>query len=100
MAKKVLLCDDEPHILRAAEFKLSLAGFAVTTASNGLEAWQAIQADRPDILVTDLQMPQMNGLELSRRVREAFAPHELPIIMLTAKSFEPCMSTRRSASAC
>jgi CheY-like chemotaxis protein len=88
MAKKILLCDDEPHILRAAEFKLSRAGYDVTTASDGREAWQAIQANRPDMLVTDLQMPQMDGLELSRRVRETPATRDLPILMLTAKSFE------------
>jgi DNA-binding response OmpR family regulator len=88
MGKKVLLCDDESHILRAAEFKLSRAGYDVSTAANGLEAWEAIQADRPDILVTDLQMPEMDGLELSRRLRECPATHDLPILMLTAKGFE------------
>jgi CheY-like chemotaxis protein len=88
MGKRVLLCDDESHILRAAEFKLSRAGYDVTTASNGQEAWEAIQANPPDILVTDLQMPRMDGLELSRRVREWPATHDLPILMLTAKGFE------------
>ena len=88
MGKKVLLCDDEAHILRAAEFKLSRAGYDVATASNGQEAWEAIQANLPDILVTDLQMPRMDGLELSRRVRECPATQDLPILMLTAKGFE------------
>jgi DNA-binding response OmpR family regulator len=89
MGKKVLLCDDESHILRAAEFKLSRAGYEVATAADGREAWEAIQASKPDILITDLQMPHMDGLELSRRVRQCPATHDLPILMLTAKGFEP-----------
>ena len=88
MGKKVLLCDDEAHILRAAQIKLSHAGYDVSTAADGQEAWEAIAANPPDILVTDLQMPRMDGLELSRRVRETPATAHLPILMLTAKGFE------------
>jgi two-component system, OmpR family, alkaline phosphatase synthesis response regulator PhoP len=88
MAKKVLLCDDEAHILRAAQIKLSNAGYEVSTAPDGQAAWEAILASPPDILVTDLQMPRMDGLELSRRVRETPSTTHLPILMLTAKGFE------------
>ncbi|HTU26791.1 MAG TPA: response regulator [Pirellulales bacterium] len=88
MDKKVLMCDDEAHILRAAQIKLSHAGYNVTTAADGQEAWEAIVANPPDILVTDLQMPRMDGMELSRRVRENPATAQLPIVMLTAKGFE------------
>ncbi|HWC90936.1 MAG TPA: response regulator [Pirellulales bacterium] len=88
MRKKVLLCDDETHILRAAEIKLTRSGYDVATAIDGQAAWESIQRDRPDILVTDLQMPRMDGLELSRRVRENPATQDLPILMLTAKGFE------------
>ena len=88
MAKKVLLCDDETHILRAAQIKLSHAGYDVSTAADGQEAWESILASPPDLLVTDLQMPRLDGLELSRRVRETPATAHLPILMLTAKGFE------------
>jgi len=88
MSKKVLLCDDEAHILRAAQIKLSHAGYDVSTAADGQEAWEAILANPPDILVTDLQMPRMDGLELSRRVHDTPATAHLPILMLTAKGFE------------
>jgi DNA-binding response OmpR family regulator len=88
VAKKVLLCDDEAHILRAAQIKLSHAGYDVSTAGDGQEAWESILASPPDILVTDLQMPRVDGLELSRRVRETPATAQLPILMLTAKGFE------------
>jgi DNA-binding response OmpR family regulator len=88
MGKRVLLCDDEAHILRAAQIKLSHAGYDVSTACDGQEAWESIRTSPPDILVTDLQMPRMDGLELSRRVHEAPETVDLPILMLTAKGFE------------
>ncbi|MBI3836513.1 MAG: response regulator [Planctomycetia bacterium] len=88
MIKKVLLCDDEIHILRAAEIKVSRAGYAVRIAHDGQEAWEFIQQDRPDVLVTDVQMPRCDGFELSRRIRNDPAFKDLPILMLTAKGFE------------
>jgi DNA-binding response OmpR family regulator len=88
MTKKVLLCDDEIHILRSAEITVQRAGYDVRTARDGQEAWEAIQQERPDVLVTDVQMPRMDGFELSRRIRENPATKDLPILMLTAKGFE------------
>jgi two-component system alkaline phosphatase synthesis response regulator PhoP len=88
MSRKVLLCDDEVHVLRAAEIKVSQSGFEVRTARDGQEAWEAILQDRPDVLVTDLQMPRVDGFELIRRIRENPATRDLPILMLTAKGFE------------
>ena len=88
MTKSVLLCDDELHILRAAEFKLKRAGLEVRCGSDGEEAWQLIQENQPDILVTDCQMPRLDGLGLIRRIRENPETTHLPIVMLTAKGFE------------
>lgn len=88
MSKSILLCDDEVHILRAAEIKFSRAGFDVRTATDGVDALAVIGNWRPDIIVTDCQMPRMDGLELSERIRSDPEIHEIPIIMLTAKGFE------------
>jgi two-component system, OmpR family, alkaline phosphatase synthesis response regulator PhoP len=88
MTRRVLLCDDEIHILRAAEFKLKKAGYDVRTAGNGEEAWQAILLEQPDVLITDCQMPRLDGLGLVRRLRENPATAALPVLMLTAKGFE------------
>jgi CheY-like chemotaxis protein len=88
MSKRVLLCDDEIHILRAAEFKLSRAGFQVGCAADGLEAWEAIQQECPDLLVTDFQMPRLNGLELIQRLRQNESTRHLRIVVLTAKGLE------------
>ena len=84
----ILLCDDELHILKAAEFKLSRAGFEVQCAGNGQEGWDAIQRRKPDLLVTDLQMPYMNGFQLVQKIRENAATCDLPVIMLTGKGYE------------
>ncbi len=88
MTKRILLCDDEIHILRAAEFKLKKAGYDVQIAHDGLEAWQAIERQPPDMLITDCQMPRLDGFGLVRRVRDNPATAELPIFMLTAKGYE------------
>lgn len=86
--KHILLCDDSIHILRAAEFKLKRAGYDVETANDGQEAWELIEARMPDLLVTDCQMPRLDGCQLTRRLREQDDTRDLPIIMLTAKGFE------------
>jgi two-component system, OmpR family, alkaline phosphatase synthesis response regulator PhoP len=88
MSHRILLCDDEIHILRAAEFKLARAGFDVVCKNNGLEAWEEIQHSKPDILITDCQMPRLDGLGLCKRIRENPATCDLPVLMLTAKGYE------------
>ncbi len=87
-ARQVLLCDDEVHILRAAQFKLQRAGFEVRCASDGQEAWEMLVESLPDVLVTDCQMPRLDGLSLCRRMRDDPRTKELPIIVLSAKGFE------------
>jgi len=88
MAARVLLCDDEVHILRAAEFKLKRAGYDVQVAGDGEEAWEQIEARMPDVLITDCQMPRLDGIGLTRRVRANPATRHLPVLMLTAKGYE------------
>jgi len=88
MAKRVLLCDDEIHILRAAEFKLKRGGYDVQIAADGQEAWEAIELQKPDVLITDCQMPRLDGFGLVRRVRENPDTQDLPVLMLTAKGYE------------
>lgn len=86
--KRILLCDDEIHIIKAAEIKFRRAGFEVRCASDGQDAWETMQEWRPDILVTDCQMPRLNGIDLCRRCRACEATSNLPIVMLTAKGYE------------
>ncbi len=88
MPHRVLLCDDEIHIVRAAEFKLTRAGYDVHCACNGLEAWEEIQRRLPDVLITDCQMPRLDGIGLCRRIRQSAETRNLPVFMLTAKGYE------------
>ena len=88
MTHCVLLCDDEVHILRAAQFKLQRGGYTIRTAPDGQEAWESIQRERPDLVITDLQMPRLNGLELAQRIRGDARTRDLPVILLTAKGYE------------
>jgi DNA-binding response OmpR family regulator len=88
MPHRVLLCDDEIHILRAAEFKLSRAGYEVCCANNGLEAWEEIQRQKPAVLITDCQMPRLDGIGLCQKIRQCPETRDLPVFMLTAKGYE------------
>ena len=88
MPHSILLCDDDIAIVRAAEFKLTRAGYDVRCANDGLEGWNEIQRRCPDLLVTDFQMPRLDGFGLCRKVREHPPTAHLPILMLTAKGFE------------
>lgn len=95
MSKHILLCDDEPSIIRAAEIKLSRAGYRVTCCGDGVAALEAIEREKPDLLITDCQMPRMGGLDLIRNLREREATHDLPIYMITAKGFELSVDSLR-----
>lgn len=87
MTARIVLADDELHIRRAAEFKLNRE-FDVLCAEDGEQAWELISQSCPDLLITDLQMPRMNGIELIEKVRSQPATADLPVILLTAKGFE------------
>ena len=87
-SRRILLCDDELHILRAAEFKFKRAGYDVVCANDGQEGWERIEERRPDIVVTDCQLPRLSGLGLAERIRQTAAKAALPVIMLIAKGFE------------
>ena len=85
--KKVLVVDDEIHIVHVVAIKLRSNGFEVVTASNGAEAYDLACSEKPDIIVTDLQMPIMNGVELVDKIRQNEQIKCIPVIMLTGRSF-------------
>lgn len=88
MSKYVLICDDEVHILRAVEIKLKRAGYEVACAADGEEAWQLIEQRTPDVVVTDCQMPRLDGLGLAARIHDNPLTRDIPVIMLSGKGYE------------
>ena len=80
--KHILVVDDEPRIAEIARDYLERAGFRVTTAANGADALAMARSRRPDLIVLDLGLPQMDGLDVTRTLRKQ---SNVPIIMLTAR---------------
>jgi DNA-binding response OmpR family regulator len=85
---RVLVVEDDPDIAQLLVHYLGKAGFGAETVAGGREALAAITARPPDLLVLDLMLPQVDGLEICRIVRANDATAELPIIMLTARAEE------------
>lgn len=85
--RKVLVADDEVHIVNVVAMKLRNNGFDVVTADNGADAYNLCCEEKPDIIITDYQMPQMTGIELIEKVRSNPDLQHIPIIMLTARGF-------------
>jgi DNA-binding response OmpR family regulator len=83
---RVAVVDDEPSLRRTLEVALRREGFAVDLHADGLAAWRAFEAALPDVVVLDILLPRLDGLELLRRLRAR--SRELPILMLTSKGEE------------
>ncbi len=88
MTGKILIADDEAHILHVVSLKLRNAGYEVITAIDGEEALDLCMIERPDLVITDYQMPLVSGLELCRALRANPATREVPAILLTAREFD------------
>lgn len=85
---KILVVDDEPDAVELVEFNLKNAGFEVITAADGAEALKQARATLPDLVVLDLMLPEVDGLEVCKLLRRDAATAGIPIIMLTAKAAE------------
>lgn len=85
MSRTILVVDDEPAIVQIARDYLDRAGFRVITAGDGTTAVRLARTERPHLLVLDLMLPGMDGLDVTRTLRQDPATRKLPIIMLTAR---------------
>jgi len=83
--KHILIVDDDPAILRLLSTNLKARGYEVTTAANGEESLEAVQKDFVDLIILDLMMPKVDGVEVCRRIREW---SDIPIIILSARGDE------------
>ena len=86
MGAKILVVDDEESIVKLVSFNLNKEGFQTIAARDGNEAWEAIQRDKPDLIVLDVMLPEMDGFSLCRLLRQEGST--IPIMMLTAKDEE------------
>jgi two-component system KDP operon response regulator KdpE len=80
---KILVVDDEPQITRVLRTALSTQGYSLQIAANGVDGMEAVHSWKPDLVITDISMPQMNGVELCREIR---AVSQVPIIVLSVRN--------------
>ena len=83
---KILIADDEPHVLRVLKMSLEREGYAVDVCANGREALDSIQRQAPDVLITDIQMPLMDGEELCRNIQQTMPDRNFLIFVLTSRT--------------
>jgi len=86
--RKVLIVDDEPNIVTALEFLLKRSGYDVLLATNGAEALEQVEVNRPDVVLMDVMMPIKSGFEVCQRMRERPELAHIKIVMLSAKGSE------------
>ena len=84
----ILVAEDNAALASVIRFNLVRAGFRVTVAHDGRQAWEFVQHGKFDLIVTDQQMPEMTGCHLCEKLRSVPEYAELPVIMLTAKGLE------------
>jgi CheY-like chemotaxis protein len=83
-AKRILVADDELHMIRVVKLFLERAGYKVDTASNGQEALDSILLDPPDVLLTDISMPRMTGQQLCMELQKQLPGRTFPIFVMTS----------------
>jgi len=83
---KILVVDDEPDVVRLIEFRLQKEGFEVLSCGDGRIALQMIEDEKPDLVILDIMMPLMDGMEVLRQIRSRRATSRIPVVMLTAKT--------------
>ncbi len=85
---RILVIDDEPHIVHVVALKLRNAGHDVTTAGDGAEGLELANAEHFDVIITDIQMPYLTGIELANKLAESEKTRAYPIIVLTARGYK------------
>lgn len=88
MARKILVVDDEAILVETIAYNLEQAGYKVVTAADGKSALEAARTEAPDLIILDIMLPEMDGLEVCRQLRRESSTATTPIVMLTAKGDE------------
>lgn len=84
--KKIMIVDDHAPVVRVLRLGLEEAGYTVTAANNGAECLVDLEREHPDFLVTDIDMPRMNGKELCLQIEQLYPARKFPIVVLTSRT--------------
>lgn len=85
MKRKILVVDDEPDMLELVKNRLEASEYEVSTASNGIEGIESLQADKPHLVILDMMMPLMNGTAFLKKMQDSDEFKSIPVMVLTAK---------------
>ena len=88
MTRRILIVDDEPHMIRLAELSLRKGAFEIFTARNGLEALTLAVQEKPDLIIMDVQMPELDGLQALQALKANPETAAIPVIMVTARGHQ------------
>ena len=88
MREKIMIVEDEPDIIKMLEYNLKKEGFRITSVSDGREALRQAEREHPDIIILDLMLPEIDGLEVCKTLKQSSDTADIPVIMLTAKAQE------------
>lgn len=97
--KKILVVDDEPEIVELVRMRLEAHGYAVITASDGLEALDLARAAHPDLMILDVMLPKLDGFKVCAMLKQDTRYQHIPIVMLTAKTQANDEQTARDCGA-
>ena len=84
--KRILVCDDDPVILRLLQVNLELEGYDVLLANHGEEAFEVARAERPDLIILDIMMPRMDGYQTVAALKTNESTKHIPVVFLSAKA--------------
>ncbi|MFH1854085.1 MAG: response regulator [Candidatus Omnitrophota bacterium] len=99
MSKRILVVDDEPELTKIVQVRLAANGYEVVSAKNGIEALEKAKTERPNLILLDMMMPRMHGLDTLRRLKEKPETEPIPVIMLTAKDDKESILEAKSLGA-
>lgn len=83
-SRKILIIDDEPDILEFLSYNFRKKHFAVSTANNGIEGIEKAETEKPELIISDILMPEMDGIEMCKEIRKKIDLKSIPFLFLTA----------------
>lgn len=84
--QNILIAEDEPHIARLLKMALEKEGYSISTVHNGVQALEEINRKQPDLLITDIAMPRMDGQELCKNLSDKFPERSFPVVVLSSRT--------------